>query len=176
MAHIYHRFDASFLHRLINWPGLKGLVPEMQYQELVKELPTLSFVRSAGSSEDFVLHDEMRRLVNKYCWETLDQGGRLRRELSGLAVSYYTELIDHETSEEKRRSYIVEKLFHELFLDVEAGFPSFEQHFSYALHFSLRAFARALLQELQKFEHRLSYEQGLAMKLAEVRTLREEEN
>src|SRR5439155_8633608 len=45
MAHIYHRFDAAFIARLLNWPGLKGLVPEMQFQELVKELPTLSFLR-----------------------------------------------------------------------------------------------------------------------------------
>ena len=67
-------------------------------------------------------------------------------------------------------------LFHELFLDVEAGFQSFEQHFNYAIDLSSRAFARALLQELQKFEHRLSYEQRQAMKLAAARVLREEEN
>jgi tetratricopeptide (TPR) repeat protein len=176
MAHIYHRFDAAFLDRLINQPGLKELVPETQYWELVKELPTLSFVRSSGSGEDFVLHDEMRRLVNKYCWETHDQDGRIRRELSKLAVNYYTELIEREENEEKRRSYIVEKLFHELFLAIETGFQSFEQHFNYAIDFSLRAFARALLQELQKFEHPLSYEQRQAMKLAEVRVLLEEEN
>src|SRR6266568_1144757 len=119
MAHIYHRFDSAFLDRLINWPGLKGLVPEIHYQELVKELPTLSFVRSSGSGEGFVLHDEMRRLVNKYCWEANDPGGRIRCELSKLAVNYYAELIDREGNAEQRQSYIVEKLFHELFLDVE---------------------------------------------------------
>jgi tetratricopeptide (TPR) repeat protein len=176
MAHIYHRFDAAFLDRLINWPGLKGLVPEMQYWELVKELPALSFVRTSGSGEDFVLHDEMRRLVNKYCWETNDLDGRIRCELSNLAVNYYTELIDREENEEQRQSYVVEKLFHELFLDLDTGFQSFERHFNYAIDFSLRAFARALLQELQKFEHRLLYEQHQAMKLAEARVLREEEN
>jgi tetratricopeptide (TPR) repeat protein len=176
MAHIYHRFDAAFIDRLLNWPGLRGLVPGMQYRELVKELPTLSFVRRSGSGEDFVLHDEMRRLVNKYCWEIHDQDGRIRRELSKLAVNHYTELIDREANEEQRHSYIVEMLFHELYLDVEEGFQSFEKHFNYAIEFSLRAFARALLQELQKFVPRLSHEQRLAMKLAEVRVLREEEN
>jgi tetratricopeptide (TPR) repeat protein len=176
MAHIYHRFDAAFVDRLLNWPGLKGLVPEIQFRELVKELPTLSFVRSSDSGEDFVLHDEMRRLVNKYCWEIHDQDGRIRRELSKLAVNHYNELIVREENEEQRLSYIVEKLFHELYLDVGAGFQSFEKHFNYAIDFSLRAFARALLQELQKFEPRFTHEQRLAMKLSEVRVLREEEN
>ena len=176
MAHIYHRFDAAFLDRLINWPGLSGLVPAMQYRELLEELPTLSFVRSAGSGEDFVLHDEMRRLVNQYCWEMQDRDRRIRSELSKLAVEYYSELIEQEENAEQRQSYIVEKLFHELFLDVEAGFQSFEQQFNRAIDLSLRAFARALLQELQKFASRLTEEQGQTMKLAEARVLREEEN
>ncbi len=176
MAHIYHRFDVSFLSQLMNWPGLRGLVPEIEYQDLVIALPTLSFVRSTEDGEVFVLHDEMRRLINKYCWEVHDQDGRIRRELSMLAVDYYTMLIAKEEDEEKRQSYIVEKLFHELFLDVEAGFQSFERHLNDALKLSPRTFARALFQELQKFEPRFSYEQRQAMKFAEVRVLREEED
>src|SRR5579859_451502 len=82
MAHIYHRFNAAFLGRLMHWPGLQGLVPEIHYQELAERLVTLSFVRRSGSGEDFVLHDEMRRLVNQYCWRIQDGSGRLRRELS----------------------------------------------------------------------------------------------
>jgi tetratricopeptide (TPR) repeat protein len=176
MAHIYHRFDAHFLHRLMEWPGLKDYLPEIQYSELVSELPTLSFVRSTGDGQVFVLHDEMRRLVNKYCWELQDSDGRIRRELSLLATGYYSELIAQEEDEEKRQSYIVEKLFHDLFLDVEVGFHSFEQQLDYALRFSLRTFARALFQELQKFEQKFSDEQRQTMKLAEARVLREEEN
>jgi tetratricopeptide (TPR) repeat protein len=174
MAHIYHRFDAALLERLLRWPGLQGIVPEMQYHELTKELPKLSFVRSSG--DDFVLHDEMRRLVNHYCWETNDQDGRIRRELSELALNYYTELIDRVENQKKRQSYIVEKLFHELFIDIKTGFQSFEQHFKYAIELSLRDFARALLQELQKFQRRLSDEQYQTMKLAEARVLLAEEN
>src|SRR5205823_1076413 len=134
-----------------NSPGLKGFVSPIQFQELVEELPRLSFVRSSSSREDFVLHDEMRRLVNTYCWKANDPNGRIRQELSRLAMNYYNELIEREKNEEKRRSYVVEKLFHELFLDVETGFQSFEEHFSNAIDYSLRTFARALLQELQKF-------------------------
>ena len=176
MAHIYHHFDAAFLKRLVDWPGLQGLVSYPQYQELVEELPKLSFVRSSGSGGNFVLHDEMRRLVNMYCWEKQDQDKRIRCELSALAINHYTELIDQEENEGKRQSYIVEKLYHELFLDIETGFQSFKRHFSHAITFSLRAFARILLQELQKFDKQLSHKQRMSMKLAEAQVLREEEN
>lgn len=177
MAHIYHRFDENFLRHLMNWPGLKEFVPEINYQKLVQELVLLSFVRRFGfdSSNDFVLHDEMRRLVNLYCWQRQDPQGEIRRELSLMAIHYYQELIDQESNEEKQQSYIVERLYHELFLDSEDGFQSFEQHFNHALEFSLRTFARALFQELHDFEYRLSHEQNQAMKLAEVRLLLEEE-
>jgi tetratricopeptide (TPR) repeat protein len=175
MAHIYHRFDAAFLERLINWPGLRGLVSYPQFQELVEELPRLSFVRRADTDEKFVLHDEMRRLVNTYCWEKQDSDKRIRRELSKLAISHYDELLNREEDEEKRQSYIVEKLYHELFLDNNTGFQSFESHFNHAIDRLLRAFARILLQELQKFEMQLSEEQRLTMQLAETQLLREEE-
>lgn len=176
MAHVYHRFDAAFLEYLMLSPGLESRIPaNRHYQELARELLTLSFVRHAGSG-DFVLHDEMRRLVNQHCWHVHDQDGRMRRELSRLAIDYYTKLIQHETDEEKRRSYIVEKLFHELFFDRANGFQSFEQHFNQAIDFSQGAFARALFQELQKFEQQLSSEQYQVMKLAEAKVLRAEED
>lgn len=175
MAHVYHRFDAAFLEHLMQSPELKRRIPAgMRYSELAQSLLALSFVRHAAS-DDFVLHDEMRRLVNQHCWLVQDEGGRTRSELSRQAIDYYNALIEHEADEEKYHSYIVEKLFHELFVDSERGFQSFERHFNRAIEFSQRAFARALLQELQKFVADLPYEFGQASKLAEVRVLRAEE-
>lgn len=182
MAHIYHRFDLAFLGDLLNWPGLKGHLPKMRYQEVAQELQQLPFVRTgfpgAGGVSDyrvFVLHDEMRRLLNQYCIKANDPLGTIRRELSFLAVNRYTRLIAHEENDELNRSYMVERLFHELFLNIEEGFQAFARHFEHALDFSFRAFARALLHELEPFKSQLSEEQHQLVLLAEIRLLREEE-
>lgn len=176
MAHVYHRFNATLLSLLMNRPGLKGLVPEMEYQELLEAIPRLSFVRRSTYSDDFVLHDEMRRLVNKYCWEKQDPDERIRRDLSMLAVEYYTALIADEEREEVRQSYIAETLFHQLFINIDEGLRYFEQYFDRSLASSRLAFARALFQELHKFAERLSHEQKLKMMLDEAALLQEELN
>jgi tetratricopeptide (TPR) repeat protein len=176
MAHVYHRFYAAFLEHLTQWPGLQDIAPELQYQDLVRELSSLSFIRHSSTSERLELHDEMRRLVNTYCWQTQDEDRRMRRELSKLALIYYNQLIAQEKNEETRQSYIVERFFHELFLDRDNGFDSFTQHFNHALNFSLHATARALVEELAKFKDGLTTEQRLMADLAEARVLHEEDN
>jgi len=181
MAHIYHRFNAGLLRELLDWPGLNDYLSGITYQQIAQELPTFSFVRSfvadnaPVTTHEFVLHDEMRQLVRKYCWEAQDPDGRIRRELSRLAIRYYSQLIAQVQNEEKRHSYIVERLFHELFLNKETGFQSFEQYLNEALTLSQRSFARALLQEVEKFEEQFLEEQRSAMKLAEARILRAED-
>src|SRR5579884_770028 len=126
MAHVYHRFDVAFLERLTHLPGLRNIASKWQCQELMHELSLLSFTRGSSTGERLVLHDEMRRLVTTYCLEKQDEDERMRRELSELALTYYDQLIEQEKNEETRRSYIVERLFHELFLDREKGFRSFK--------------------------------------------------
>lgn len=183
MAHVYHRFDADFLQHLLHWPGLKEIISATEYDELMQMLPMLSFVRSSDSRKEFVLHDEMRRLINKYCWRAIDEpDAPIRQELSRMASNYYNALIAKEGNQEQQQSYIVERLFHELFLNKDTGFLSFKEHFDVAIRQSLRSFARALFQELQRFqqlerkEGKWSEEQCLSLELDEARLLRTEEN
>jgi tetratricopeptide (TPR) repeat protein len=176
MAHIYHRFNATLLKLFVDRPGLKGLVPEMMYQELITALPQLSFVRRSTYSDDFVLHDEMRRLVNRYCWEKQDPDQRIRRDLSLLAVEYYMALLAQEQEEEVRQSYIAETLFHKLFIDVTEGIQYFAEYFYGAVELSLRSFARTLFQELHKFREQMTHEQRQSILMAEGKLLREELN
>jgi len=176
MAHIYHRFNATLLHMIMQKPALRASLPEINYHQLHETLPTLSFVRRSGSSDDFVLHDEMCRLVNKHCWEQQDTDGRIRRELSEVAIDYYTINLAQVEDEEMRQSYFVEMLFHKLVTNLDEGFRFFDQHFTKAVDLSMRAFARSLLQEAQKFEHKMSLEQRRSMKMSEARLLQEEEN
>jgi tetratricopeptide (TPR) repeat protein len=181
MAHIYHRFDLEFLQLIMNSPGLEHYIAQVEYQELLRRLPTLSYVRCSGSSPDFVLHDEMRRLVNKYCLEKQDPNGDFRRNLSQLAVGYYEKKMELERHEGTRQSYVVELLFHHLVIDKERGFTFFKEHFDRAIEFSERAFARSLFQEMQKFgelfpRKRFSLEQQHVLQMDEAKLLREEEN
>src|SRR5262249_26062913 len=79
MAHAYHHFNMALLERIL------ALVPQLEpihsvnREEIAEKLPQLSFVRKSSTSESFVLHDEMRRLVVRYCWEELDLDKRLRK-------------------------------------------------------------------------------------------------
>ena len=176
MAHVYHRFDLAFLDLIMSTPELDKYVPKEDYQELIEQLPTLSFIRHSGTSKDFVLHDEMRRLVNKYCWDKQDPEEDLRRDLSKIAVNYYEQLLIKEQHEGMRQSYVVEILFHHLVINKDRGFQFFEEHFKQAMQFSSRAFARSMFQEVQKFRERFSDEQLYILRMNEARLLREEEN
>lgn len=174
MAHVYHRFNEKLLTMIMDETGLRNNVPAMNYDELRVRLPLLSFVRRAGSGSDYVLHDEMRRLVNMYCWNKRDPVRTFRHDLSQLAITYYKEQIEKTHDEEIRQSYIVEMLYHELFKDgkhIEKGFDFFKQHFDEAVGLSLKPFSRSLLQEAQKFEKLMTSAQHRDLKLAEARDL-----
>src|SRR5436305_4440043 len=174
MAHIYHRFNKDLLARTMT--KLDATVSQDEQEELLTDLLGLSFVRRASNLEGFVLHDEVRRLINQYCWPRQDDHtNRLRRELSELAIQYYNSTLGTEQHEQMRQSYMVEKLFHEVFRDKDAGLKCFEEQFKLAIKLWMRAFARSLLQEVKKFEQELSTEQLCRVKMAEAKLLRIEE-
>jgi tetratricopeptide (TPR) repeat protein len=182
MAHIYHRFNPILLDLISNTLGMEAFVPTVAYQDLIATLRDLTFVRQASSGEDFVLHDEMRRLVNKYSVEIQDPGGRMRSDLSEIAIKFYQQQIQAVQSEQEKQSYIVEMLYHVLFRDsvlhknVDQGLAFLNEHFTRAINLSQRTFGRNLLQEAQKFESFMSSEQRGQLKLATARLLRVEEN
>ena len=176
MAHAYHRFNLEILNWLLREADLKRLVQDIHYDELVKDLPTLSFVRRPGSGDDFVLHDEMRRLVNEHCWPIHDTDLRYRNAISHSVIEYYEHVMGEEPSQQKRQTYSIEILYHKLFLDMNDGFEYFEQHFSDAIDLWQSPFARTLLQEVQQFEHDMSSDQRNRLQLALAILLQEEEN
>jgi tetratricopeptide (TPR) repeat protein len=176
MAHAYHRFNLEILNWILRESNLKRLIPDIQYAELAKSLPTVSFVRKAGFGEDFVLHDEMRRLVNKYCWPMHDKDFRYRNAISRSVIEYYEDVMTKELDQQKRQTYRIEVLFHKLFLNLEDGFQYFRDHFYSAIRLWQSPFARTLLQEAQQFEHNMSADQRYHLQMALARLLRAEEN
>jgi len=176
MAHAYHRFNAMVLDWILSESSLKDLVQDISHQNLMARLPTLSFVRGSGTGDDLVLHDEMRRLVTKYCWKIHDPDQIYRKEISRCIISHNKVEIEQSPSESLRQAYVVETLYHTLFLDVNAGLQYFDQHFERALLISKNTFARVLLQETRHFEHVLSVEQLWNVQRLEAKLLRFEQN
>ena len=176
MAHAYHRFNRDILNWILQEANLKHLVQDIQYDELIKNLPTLSFVRKPGSGDDFVLHDEMRRLVNRYCWPTHDKDFRYRIAISNNIIEYYKYAMDQEPDQQKRQNYRLEVLFHRLFLDVNDGLEYFKEHFYSAIDRWQSPFARTFLQEALQFKDKMSSDQLNLLKLDEGRLLRAEDN
>ena len=176
MAHVYHRFNMSILQWILRSLALEEPIRSISPENLSKLLPTLSFVRRASSGDDFVLHDEMRRLVTKYCWESQDPDMRYRKDISHSVISYYEKQMESALSDQERQGYIIETLYHQLFVDLDDGIEYFLRQFRTALRFLKTAFARLLLQEVQKFTHTMSLAQRNEIQLAEVRLYRSDEN
>ena len=150
---------------------VRALVEDIQYDKMVQELPTLSFVRKPGYGEDFVLHDEMRRLVNQYCWPIHDKNLRYRNAISRSVIKYYEDAIEKEPSQQKQQTYRVEILYHKLFLDIQNGIEYFSEHFDQAIDLWQSPFARTLLQEVQQFEGQMASDQHYRLQLAQARLL-----
>ncbi|MBV9228928.1 MAG: ATP-binding protein, partial [Chloroflexi bacterium] len=176
MAHVYHRFNMTILDWILQAPALKEIVYHVKHQELVAVLPALSFVRRSGSGDDFVLHDEMRRLVTKYCWGTHDPDRRYRQVISRAMIEYYEEQLEHAVSEQERQAYSIEMLHHRLFVDIREGLRYFKSLFDGALNLWNSSFARLLLQETQQFIGQMHRHQQFNLLLEEARLLAAEEN
>ncbi len=160
MAHAYHRFNFPLLEWILGRASsLRTLVGEVDKRQL-EELPSLSFVRRAtDKSGDFTLHDEMRPLIMKHCWQSLDTDKSYRQEVSRHVIQYYEQELANEHDDLMRQAYIVQILYHKAFLEINDGMKYFTQCFDEAIDLWQNAYARNLLQEIQKFSEPSSLNQ-----------------
>lgn len=175
MAHVYHLFNMETLDWIAHESNLR-YTENVDYQQLIQNLPHLSFVRRSGSGDDFVLHDEMRRLVTQYCWKIQDADHDVRREISRCMVNYCNRQMEQRLSEQEFQLYTIMKLYHMLFLDLEEGLAYFQDILRSAVNRWRSAFARSVLQEVRAFATELTAEQHYALIFAGARLLRSEEN
>jgi tetratricopeptide (TPR) repeat protein len=177
IAHAYHHFHMPLLERILDRVPPLGPTRSIDRAKLVERLPQLSFVRKASTDGSFVLHDEMRRLVVKYCWEGLDPDKRQRKDISSCVIEYYEEQLKR-LDESKRLdaswyqlcSLVI--LHHRLFINPDDGLKYFRPRFLEARKLRKRVFARLLFQEVQNFSHSLSLAQQNESHLAEGQLLR----
>jgi len=176
MAHAYHRFNASLLDWMLKKANLQALVQEAQYQEILEELLGLSFVRRSTTGNDFVLHDEMRKMVLKYCWSIQDTDRAYRQEISRSAISYYENELEHrEKNDPLVQIYTIEMLYHKLYLDLEGGLKELEELFNHALDLWMTAYAHSLLQESELFFEETTPDQRYRLMLLKAALLKQEE-
>ena len=176
MAHAYHRFNFTLLDWILRESEYTDLLQGTDTEQLTQQLYSLSFIRHPTASEGFVLHDEMRPLVNRYCWEAQDPDKRLRKHISRTAIEYYDHQLSGENKEQLRQAYYVEMLYHKLYLDLNEGYAYFEKSFYRALRLWMNAFARSLLREVQPFYPLLSPRQRLNLRYLEARLLQMEDD
>jgi tetratricopeptide (TPR) repeat protein len=175
MAHVYHRFNMHILDWIVRHSQLRE-AENIDYPHLVRQLPELSFVRRSSSGDDFVLHDEMRRLVSRYCWEIQDSDRGIRQEISRSLIAYGNQQRAQQAGEQELQLFTMMELYHTLFLNLVEGLAYFQQRFRSAVQVWHSAFARSLLQEVRLFAGELSAEQHYRMIFAGAQLLRAEEN
>lgn len=168
MAHLYHRFNLSMLEWILQ-EGFRDFDFDLQGSVLLEQVASLSFVRLSSTGESFALHDEMLPLLNKYCWEFQDPDGRARRSISQTMIPYYEREITQTQDEQERQVYILEKLYHQLSLNLDEGLHSFYQHFEQAIRSWNSTFARLLILEAQNFGPLMSRIQRDEMRLAQAK-------
>jgi tetratricopeptide (TPR) repeat protein len=175
MAHAYHRFNLSLLDWILRELHFRDLLQDVNREKIAQQLLSLSFVRRPSSGDDFVLHDEMRPLVKRYCWDKQDTDRRSRKLLSQCVIKYYEQELPQIQSEQLRQAYTVELLYHKLYIDLESGYKYFSANFSRAVNLRLTSFARSLLGEVQHFKEQLSPTQLYSLKYGEAQLLQKEE-
>lgn len=178
MAHIYHRFNTAMLRWIFQHSiDIKELIQDVNQEELERKLLSLSFVRVSGHADNLALHDEMRRLVNLYNWNALEQPTEgFRRELSKVIIGYYEQEMATALSEQLFQSCIIEVLYHKLFMRSPDSFAFFAKHFERAIGLWQSTFARVLLEEARRSSGTLFDEHHDDLMLAEASLFWREEN
>jgi tetratricopeptide (TPR) repeat protein len=143
-------------------------------QEFYTKLFALSFIKQTETGDAFVLHDEMRRLVVKYCWDVLDPERLLRQEISSSVKTYFENRLHEDLDQQQRQRYLLRVIYHHLYFDPIKGIPAFRKQVNTALSFAETAFARLLLQEAQSLFELFSADQQFEVLMAEVKILRQE--
>lgn len=100
MAHVYP-LNAELIHKLLK-------IPEDEAKQLLEEAKGYIFVKVLPD-EQISLHDEMRRLINKYVWPQVDPDGHRQRRDSKLALDYLEQKIQ-VTTEKIREAEKKEKM------------------------------------------------------------------
>lgn len=110
MAHFSRRCDATFIKTIL------GEILRAAPEEIFASLQDFSFVKyrpaTYPASENWTLHDEMRKFVTEYIWSRMDPWRDKRREWTRRAIDYYDELLRRETDLLEKQNLERERLYY----------------------------------------------------------------
>jgi len=168
----------AFAYRRMT-PDIFGYLTDISIEKskeiLLEKLKPLSFIKY--KEEDTVLlHDEMRDLVVRYWWKKQDARQIIRKDIAENLVEYYNKLLSAELSETEQAVYYAEKLYYQLYTDLEKGFDFFVSQFDESLQEYRIYFCDLLIQEIQakQFYTALSPEKQLEIDIRRVRYYHEQ--
>ncbi|MDM8548772.1 tetratricopeptide repeat protein [Desulfobacterales bacterium HSG2] len=108
---------------------------------LLEKLKPLSFIKYKEDQQTVLLHDEMRDLVVRHWWEKQDAARHIRKDIAVKLVEYYDKLLEKaDPSEMEEAILYAERLYYQLYADINTGFKSFilkfDRYFQeYRIHF-----------------------------------------
>ena len=174
MSHV-HPIDKNLIAKLLR-------TSESNANELFQEAKTLAFVKLLPDGR-ISLHDEVRRMINKYAWPEVDPDRGRRHWLSNLVASYLgkriarlrheiTSLHTEESTQDlksfiereslERQLWVLEeqRLRHTLFFNVNKGIQLFSKLFDEATKIYRSQVRGTLLSEIRKYEDGLTAEKS----------------
>ncbi|MGH7491018.1 MAG: tetratricopeptide repeat protein [bacterium] len=129
----YHAIlNLSWAYRRCDTQMLKELMADrsINYDELIKTLAKLSFVKYRKALDSILLHDIMRELVVKYVWATVDPTAAARIALSQRILSHYRDkLLPTAQSHYERSILNAEMVFYAAYTDIGESYRHFAQVF-----------------------------------------------
>ncbi|MBE3568018.1 MAG: tetratricopeptide repeat protein [Thermogemmatispora sp.] len=130
-----------------------------------------------GEPTWIALQPELHQLLRQ-AWEQLDPDGRFRRALSRAVLSVLSaaeQQAEQALSEAAWQASRLERLHHQLTLDLEEGLRHFQRLFGPATVGWRRSFARTLLETVRECEPLLTSPQRWQLRVWEAQLLRLEE-
>jgi len=124
LAWAYRRCDVEMLKYLMADQSINN------YDDLIKALAKLSFVKYRKPINSILLHDIMRELVVKYVWATVDPTAAARIALSPRILAYYRDtLLPAAPSDYERSILNAEMVFYEAYTDIGQSYEHFARVF-----------------------------------------------
>ena len=118
MAYFHRRFNAEIMAYIFDQP-------ENIAEQSLEATQDFSFVKYRppvdGGQGSCVLHDEMRNLIHKHVWPSLDDAFEYRQGWARKIIQYYKDKIEQERSNLKKRNLQLERIYYWLDADFKAG-------------------------------------------------------
>jgi tetratricopeptide (TPR) repeat protein len=144
--------EAAAIVRWFDQPILRTVLQREDVREVYNELRRFPFVRTRA--EGLALHDAVRDILDE---NLRVQDAERHRELHERAAAYFEKRLEKATGEEAERLSL-ERLYHRIRADEEAGIQLFQEMAEELVRYRLVNRLRALLNDVNTYRQSLEHE------------------